>query len=135
LEKASGKYLDLIVMSKNLPRFEFEFGKFSWFYLCLSILCGESCLFILWCAGNRCGMVGCDDDYGWTRRPGVEDRGWSSIDHILGGQMIERLCDVVCGLHRAQGDEEHRFIGLALKPKSTVCQSFGLKTIGSDFLV
>jgi hypothetical protein len=46
----------------------------------------------------------------------------------------------VCGLHHAQGDEEHGFLGLASKPSSTVspglaskpvvtvCQRFGLKT-------
>jgi hypothetical protein len=54
--------------------------------------------------------------------------------------MIERLGDVVYGLHRAQGDEEHIFLDLASKPRSTispalatkpvatVCQWFGLKT-------
>jgi hypothetical protein len=32
---------------------------------------------------------------------------------VLGGQMIERSDDAVCGLHRAQGDEERGFLGLA----------------------
>jgi hypothetical protein len=40
---------------------------------------------------------------------------------VLDGQMIERLGDAVCGLHRAQGDEEREFLGLASKPWSTVC--------------
>jgi hypothetical protein len=40
---------------------------------------------------------------------------------VLDGQMIERLGDAVCGLHRAQGDEERGFLGLASKPWSTVC--------------
>jgi hypothetical protein len=31
------------------------------------------------------------------------------IGRILDGRTIERLGDVVCGLHRAQGDEEHKF--------------------------
>jgi hypothetical protein len=30
---------------------------------------------------------------------------------ILGGRTIERSGDAVCGLHRAQGDEECRFFG------------------------
>jgi hypothetical protein len=30
--------------------------------------------------------------------------------------------DVVCGLHRALGDEEHVFLGCALKPMSMICQ-------------
>jgi hypothetical protein len=29
--------------------------------------------------------------------------------------------DVVCGLHRALGDEEHVFLGCALKPRSMIC--------------
>jgi hypothetical protein len=29
---------------------------------------------------------------------------------VLGGQMIGRSGDVVCGLHRARGDEEHEFL-------------------------
>jgi hypothetical protein len=33
--------------------------------------------------------------------------------------MIERSGDIMCGLHRAEGDEEHRFLGLASKPRST----------------
>jgi hypothetical protein len=47
---------------------------------------------------------------------------------VLDGQMIRRSGDVVCGLHHARGDEEHKFFGLSSKPRSTVCQWFGLKT-------
>jgi hypothetical protein len=32
--------------------------------------------------------------------------------------MIERSDDVVCSLHRIQGDEEHMFLGLASKTRS-----------------
>jgi hypothetical protein len=36
----------------------------------------------------------------------------------------------VCGLYRAQGDEEREFLSLASKPRSTVSSGrFGLKTI------
>jgi hypothetical protein len=48
--------------------------------------------------------------------------------------MIERSSDTVCSLHHAQGDEERGFLGLALKPRSTVSPSLGLK-IGSCGLV
>jgi hypothetical protein len=34
----------------------------------------------------------------------------------------------VCSLYHAQGDEERGFFGWALKPRSTVCQWFSLKT-------
>jgi hypothetical protein len=79
--------------------FEFESGKFWWFYPV--ILCGESRLLILWCACDRCDMVGSDENRGRSRRPGVEDQGWSNTAWVLGGQTIEMSGDAVCGLHRA----------------------------------
>jgi hypothetical protein len=75
------------------------------YYICS---CGESRLLVSWCVGDRCGMVSSDEDHG---RPGVEDQGWSSIGHVLGGQTTERSGDVVCGLHHAHGDEERVFLG------------------------
>jgi hypothetical protein len=30
---------------------------------------------------------------------------------VLGGWVVERSGGVVCGLHRARGDEEHEFLG------------------------
>jgi hypothetical protein len=65
-------------------------------------------------------MAGSNKDRGRSRRPDVEDWGWSSIGWVLGGRTIERSGDVVCGLHRAQGDEEYGFLGLASKPRMTV---------------
>jgi hypothetical protein len=32
-------------------------------------------------------------------------------DWVLDGRAIERSGGAVCGLHRAHGDEEHRFLG------------------------
>jgi hypothetical protein len=52
---------------------------------------------------------------------------------VLGGRSIRRLGGTVCGLHHAHGDEEHMFLGSASKPRSTVCQWFGLKTTGTIF--
>jgi hypothetical protein len=98
-------------------------------------LCAELHLPVSWFVGNRCDIVGSDEDRGRSRRPGAEGRGWSRTSRVLGGQMIDRMGDNVCGLYRAQGDEEHGFFGLALKPRSIVCQWFGLKTIGTCFLV
>jgi hypothetical protein len=99
----------------------------------LSILCGESRLLVSWCAGGSCGMVGGDEDHGRSRRPSTEDWRWSSTCWVLGGWMIERSGDAVCCLHHAQGDEERGFLGLASKPRSTVCQWFGHKTSGMGF--
>jgi hypothetical protein len=54
-------------------------------------------------------MADSGEDLGRSRRPGAEDRGRSSTGRVLGGQMIGRSGDAVCGLYRAQGDEEHGF--------------------------
>jgi hypothetical protein len=47
---------------------------------------------------------------------------------VLDGWTIERSGDVVCGLYRAHEDENREFLGLASKPRSTVCEWFNLKT-------
>jgi hypothetical protein len=52
-------------------------------------------------------------------------------DRVLGGRMIERSGDAMCGLHRARGDKERGFLGSASKPRSTVYQWFSLKTTGT----
>jgi hypothetical protein len=59
-----------------------------------------------------CDMMGSDDR---SRRPAAEDQGWSSTGRILGGQMVERSGDIMCGLHCAQVDEECGFSSLGLK--------------------
>jgi hypothetical protein len=69
-------------------------------------------------------MADSDEDRGRSRRSGAEDRGWSSTGRVLGGRMIESLDDAVCGLHRADGDEEREFLSLPSKSRSTVCQWF-----------
>jgi hypothetical protein len=33
------------------------------------------------------------------------------IGRVLGGRAIKRSGGIVCGLHRARGDEEHEFLG------------------------
>jgi hypothetical protein len=67
-------------------------------------------LLVSGCVGERCGMASSDEDRGMSRRPGVEDQGWS---HRSGTRcrMIERSGDVMCGLYRVQGDEKHGFLG------------------------
>jgi hypothetical protein len=80
-------------------------------------------------------MVGSNEDHGMSRRPGVEDWGWSSTGRVLGGQTIERLDDAVCGLHHARGDEKRRFLGLASKPRSMVSPSLTSKSVAPGFPV
>jgi hypothetical protein len=77
-------------------------------------------LLVSWCAGDMCNMAGSDKNRGKSRRPGTEDRGWSSTGRILGDRTIERSGDTVYDLYRAEGDEEHGFLGLASKPRLTI---------------
>jgi hypothetical protein len=81
------------------------------------MLCGETCLLVSWCAGDRCGMVGSAKDWGRCRGLCAEDREWPSTGRVLSGQAIERSGDAVCGLHHAQGDEEREFLSLASKTR------------------
>jgi hypothetical protein len=95
-------------------------NRSDWFYYYLSCSSGESRLPVSWCVGDMCSMVGSDEDHGRSRRPGAEDRGWSSIGRVLDGRMIKRSGDVMCGLHYEQGDMERMFLGLASKTTLTV---------------
>jgi hypothetical protein len=47
--------------------------------------------------------------------------------------MIETLGDAVCGLHRARGEEERMFLGLASKPRTTVSPSLASKPVATIF--
>jgi hypothetical protein len=61
----------------------------------------------------------------------VQRIGVGHTSQILSGRVIERSGDVVCDLHRARGDEERGFLDCASKPRSMVCQWFGLKITGT----
>jgi hypothetical protein len=92
-------------------------------------------LLVSWRAGDRCGMAGSDEDRDRSRRPGVEDQGWSSTGRVLGGRMIGMFGDAVCDLHCARGGKERVFLSLDSKPRLTACQWFHLITTGMSFLV
>jgi hypothetical protein len=49
--------------------------------------------------------------------------------------MIERSADGVCGLHRAQGDEEYDFLSLVSKPRSTVSSGLASKLVAAVLVV
>jgi hypothetical protein len=57
--------------------FEFESGTVSFYFSFTFISFGESCLFVSWCAGGRCGMTCSDEDRSRSRRLGAEDQRWS----------------------------------------------------------
>jgi hypothetical protein len=101
----------------------------------LSILCRESCLLVSWCASDRCGMVGSDKDCGRNRRSGAVDRRLLRTCWVFGGQMVERSGDTVCSLYCAQGDEECKILGLALKSRSMVSLGLATKLVALSFLV
>jgi hypothetical protein len=92
-----------------LARFEFEFETFRLFYLYLCSF-GESHLLVSWCAGGRCGMTVATrimaEVGDLVQRTADGHIGW-----VLGGRTIERSGGAVCGLHRARGDKERRFLG------------------------
>jgi hypothetical protein len=102
----------------DLPRFEFESETYWLFYLYLCS-CGETCLLVSWCACGRCDMADIDKNCGMSRKPGVKNQRWSSTGRVLDGRTIGRSDDIVCGLYRAQGDDERMFFGWASKPRST----------------
>jgi hypothetical protein len=74
-------------------------------------------------------MAGSDEDRGRSRRHGAENRGWLITGQVVGGRTVERSGDAMCVLDRAQGDDEHKFLGLALKPRSMVYPSLASKPV------
>jgi hypothetical protein len=105
------------------------------YYLCSY---GESYLLITLCAGDKCDMEDSDEDHDKSRRPGAEDRGWSSTDRIFSGRAIGRSGDAVCDLHHTCGDEEREFLGWASKPRSSLLvepQNHGRRFLGLDLKI
>jgi hypothetical protein len=80
-------------------------------------------------------MAGSDENRGRNRKLGAEYRGWLSTGRVLGDRTIERSDDVVCSLHRAQGDEERGFLGLASKPRSTIFLGLASKPVATVLVV
>jgi hypothetical protein len=109
-------------------------GSFSSSTL-LSVLRGEIRLLVSWCVGDRCGIAGSDEDRDRSRRLDAEDWGCSSTSRVLGGRTVERSGDVVCDLHRAQGDKERGFLALASKPRLTISPSLTSKEVDTGFPV
>jgi hypothetical protein len=64
-------------------------------------------------------MTTSDEDRDMSNILGAEDQRWSSTCRVLSSWTVERSGDTVNGLHRAQGDEECEFLGLASKARST----------------
>jgi hypothetical protein len=93
-----------------LARFEFESGTVS-FVLHLSLFWLENHV----CLSRGVQVVGAAWRAATMIMTGVRDLvqriGDGCTYRVLGGWAIERSDDVVCGLHRARGDEERMFLG------------------------
>jgi hypothetical protein len=92
-----------------MAMFEFKSGTVRLFYFYLCPLENHVCLSrgvqvtgAIWRAAIRI-VAGVADL--------VQRIGDSRTGRVLGGQTIERSDGVVCGLHRARGDEERMFLG------------------------
>jgi hypothetical protein len=111
IEKARGQYLVLICdESLTCHGLNSNPGHFSCFTF-IFVSFTELRLLVSWCAGGRCDMASSDEDHGKSRRPSAEFWACSSTGRVLSGRVIERLGDVVCGLHHERGDKEHMFLG------------------------
>jgi hypothetical protein len=78
-----------------LARFEFESRTVLFYFSLIFISFGASRLLVSWCVSGRCGKVCSDEDHGRSRRPGVEDQGWShrsgtrwSGDRVVGWRRV-----------------------------------------------
>jgi hypothetical protein len=80
-------------------------------------------------------MTDNNEDLGRSKRPGAEDRGWSSTGRVLDGWTIGRSGGAVCGLYRAQGDNESGFLVSASKPRSTVSPDLALKPMATVLMI
>jgi hypothetical protein len=69
----------------------------------LSILCGELCLLVSWCVGDRCDMAGSDEDHSGSRRPGLQ------VGLLVAGRSRGQvvMC-MICTMH--MDDEECVFL-------------------------
>jgi hypothetical protein len=69
IEKLSGQYLGLIcdesLTFQGLNSNSRHFGSFTF----ILVSCGESCLLVSWCVGDKCDMAGSDEHLGRSRRP------------------------------------------------------------------
>jgi hypothetical protein len=119
---------------------------------------GESHLLVSWCAGGRCGMACSDEDHGRSRRPGLENRGWS---HRSGTQWPDDrevrwrcMWSAPCTWRREARvswlslktkvdglwvvwpqNHSYGFLRFGLKTGGDSSLQFGLKTSGSGFSV
>jgi hypothetical protein len=110
IEKSSGQFLGLIVMSHWLSEVWIRIQDVS-FVLPLSLLSLENRV----CLSRGVQVVGVAWQAVTKIMAGVEDLVQRAEDdhivRVLGSRTIEMFGDAVCGLHHARGDEERGFLG------------------------
>jgi hypothetical protein len=119
-------------------RVEFESGTVSFYFSFTFVSFGESCLLVSWCVCGRCGMACSNEDRGRSRRPGVEDQGWSHrLDTRWPGDREVGWCRVrpaPCtwrrGVRVSWLSLKTMVDGLASKPLGQFLIDWGLKTDG-----
>jgi hypothetical protein len=85
----------------DLLWFEFESRIFR--LVCPIICsCGELCLLVSWCVGDRCDMADIDENLRRSRRSGAEDRRRSStVGYSVVGRLGGRMAPCgVCTVHK-----------------------------------
>jgi hypothetical protein len=140
-----------------MARFEFESGTGSFCFSFIFVSLAELCSLVSWCACGGCGMVCSDEDRGRSRRPSVEERGWSHRsgtqwpgDREVGWRRVRSApCTWRRGAWVSWLSLKTKVDGLSVvwpqnncngfssiwasKPMATVCEWFGLKTGGDSF--
>jgi hypothetical protein len=82
------------------------------YYLCL---CGELCLLVSWCVGDKCNMAGNNEDRSRSRRPSAwAGDGQAQVGYLVagrsGGQVMQ--C-AVCTVHM-----ETRSVSFLVEPRN-----------------
>jgi hypothetical protein len=95
--------------------------------------CGELRFLVSWCVGDRCDLVGSDEDHGSSGRPGAEDHRWLSIGRVFDSRVIGRSSDVVCDPCTCRRGA--RVSWLSLKTKVVGFPGLGLKTDSSGLMI
>jgi hypothetical protein len=112
-------------------------------FTAISVLFGESCLLVSWCAGDRCGMACSNKDRNRSRKSGTEDWRWSHSsatrwpdDRDIGWSCVQSA--------PCTWNEKHEFLkpqnqgwwfvtGLASKPVVTTFSDLALKPVATIF--
>jgi hypothetical protein len=100
-DKPSGQFIGLIMMIHWYAEVWIQIWGISVALRYYLSLCGESCLLVSWCVGDRCDITGSDEDLCRSRRPGAEDRGSQAhVGYLVAGRSWGQVTPcVICTVH------------------------------------